>query len=321
MFVDELKIKARAGKGGDGVVRWLHIKGKEFSGPAGGNGGVGASVYARAVRDLNILYNYRNKKEFIAENGGDGQKDSREGKNGDTLFIDVPIGSVITNTDTEDRWELLEEGQKVLLLKGGRGGLGNEYFKGSKNTTPQEFTVGKLGEKGNFFIEVELVVDAGFVGLPNAGKSSLLNTLTSAKRKVADYPFTTLEPGLGELYGYILADIPGLIKGAAAGKGLGHKFLRHIKRTKVLLHCVPLDSDDVIKTYEAVRNELSEYDTSLTEKPELVILTKKDLRDENETESIWRKILGKNKNVVVVSVYDKDSIKSLSDTIIKFLRA
>ena len=320
MFVDELKIKARAGKGGDGVVRWRHIRGKEFGGPSGGNGGRGGDVYALAVRDLNILYRYRNKKEFMAQDGGDGQKDSLEGANGIEEIINVPIGTVITNTESSVRYELLEEGERVLLLKGGKGGLGNEHFKNSRNTTPKEFTLGVEGEEGNFFIEVELVVDAGFVGFPNAGKSSLLNALTHAERKVADYPFTTLEPGLGELYGYIIADVPGLIEGAASGKGLGHKFLRHIKRTKVLLHCVPLDSENAIDSYNAIRKELTEYEESLAGKPELIVLTKKDLVDEEEKKSALKKMSKINKNVLAVSLYDDSSIKELSDTIIKFLK-
>ncbi len=319
MFVDELKLHASAGKGGDGVVRWLHIRGKEFAGPSGGDGGRGGNVYARAVRDLNILYRYRNKKKFVAENGENGGKNSLEGKNGETLYIDVPVGSIVTNTDTGVRFELLEAGKEVLLLKGGRRGFGNEHFKGSKNTRPSEATLGTEGEKGNFFVEVELVVDAGFIGFPNAGKSSLLNALTSAKRKVADYPFTTLEPGLGEIYGYILADIPGLIEGAASGKGLGHKFLRHIKRTKVLLHCISLEDEDALGSYNAIRNELSGYDTSLADKPELVILTKTDLVDAEYVEEKKRELLEKNPNTLTVSIYDDESIKSLSDSITKLL--
>jgi len=241
MLVDELKIYAKAGKGGDGVVRWRSERGKPKMGPAGGNGGKGGNVYIRAVRDINILSSYKNKKEFIAENGGDGMKNSMEGKDGEDLIIDLPIGSTITDLKDEKKITLLEENEQILILKGGHGGLGNERFKSSTNTTPQEFTAGKSGHESEFFIELELIADVGFIGLPSSGKSSLLNELTNTKAKVGAYPFTTLEPNLGELYSYILADIPGLIEGASEGKGLGHKFLRHIKRTKALDHCVSLE--------------------------------------------------------------------------------
>ncbi|MEK9167767.1 MAG: GTPase ObgE [Patescibacteria group bacterium] len=321
MFIDEMKIYARAGKGGDGVVRWRHIKGKALGGPSGGNGGKGGAVCARAVRDLGILARYRNKKEFEAENGGDGMADSMHGKDGEDLVIDVPIGSIVVNKNTEIRYELLENGEKVKLLSGGRGGLGNEHFKGSKNTTPKESTKGVVGEDGDFFIEVELVVDAGFAGFPNAGKSSLLNALTRAQAKIGSYPFTTVEPGLGELYGYILADIPGLILGAAEGKGLGHKFLRHIKRTKTILHCVSFENEDMEAAYKTIRGELEKYDSSLAQKPELLILTKSDLADTKTVAAAVGKMKEYNKNVIAVSVYDDASVKKLSDTLLAMLRS
>lgn len=321
MFVDELHIYARAGKGGDGAVRFRHLKGKEFGGPSGGNGGRGGDVRMRAVRDLNKLYQYRNKKEFLAPNGEDGKKNSLEGANGEDLVIDVPVGSVVTKQEDDERWELLEEGQEVVVLRGGKGGLGNEHFKSSTNQAPKEATPGKPGEDAEFDIEVELIVDAGFIGFPNAGKSSLLNTLTRAKRKVADYPFTTLQPGLGEMYGYILADIPGLIAGAAEGKGLGHKFLRHVKRTKVLLHCVSLENENTGEAYDTIRNELGSFDESLKEKPEFIILTKTDLVSEEDVATAREKLSAKNKNVYAVSIYDDGSVKQLQDDMVHFLRA
>ncbi|HEV8666726.1 MAG TPA: GTPase [Candidatus Paceibacterota bacterium] len=223
-FVDELTFDAAAGKGGDGVVRWLHEKGKEYSGPSGGNGGNGGNVYMRAVRDLNLLARYRGEKRFDAPSGADGENSNRHGKGGDDMTIDLPIGSLVRNTATGEQYELLEEGEKIMILKGGRGGAGNAAFKSSVNITPEESTPGALGESATFTIELRIIADAGLVGLPNAGKSSLLNALTNAAAKVAPYAFTTLDPNLGALYGYIIADIPGLIEGASEGKGLGFRF-------------------------------------------------------------------------------------------------
>lgn len=319
MFIDELKIYARAGKGGDGVVRWRHIKGKALGGPSGGNGGKGGDVCARAVRDLGILSRYRNKKEFIAENGGDGMADSMHGKNGEDLIINVPIGSVVTNTVIGTRYELLEEGAYVKILSGGRGGLGNEYFKGSTNTTPKESTKGVAGEETDLYIEVLLAADAGFIGLPNAGKSSLLNVLSRARAKVANYPFTTLEPNLGDFYGYILADIPGLIEGASEGKGLGHKFLRHITRTRVLLHCISLEEKDPRATYDTVRGELDAYGHGLTEKKEIIILTKADITDKKRITAV--KKLFPRKKIMVVSIIDDALLKEFSDGLASTLKS
>ena len=331
MFVDELKIQARAGNGGDGVVRWLHFKGKEFSGPSGGNGGNGADVFARAVRDLNILQRYLHNKKFYAENGEDGMKNSKFGKNGKTLFIDVPRGSVITNLATNEKIQLLEEGEKKLILKGGKGGLGNESFKSSRNTTPMECTKGTKGEEGKFFIELEIIADAGFIGFPNIGKSTLLNELTHSRAKVKNYPFTTLEPNLGDFYGYILADIPGLIEGAAEGRGLGHKFLRHIKRTKLLIHCISLDcdseltdvgcpSDILVAKYKTTRAELECFDAELTKKPEIIVLTKSDLADEKDIQKIVREMKKFNPEIIISSAYDDNTIKTLSDFLTKKLK-
>ena len=214
-LIDELTLHIKAGKGGDGVVRWIHEKFKEFGGPGGGDGGRGGSVYAHAVRDSWLLARYRNTKEFVGKDGEDGGNHLCKGSDGEELVIDFPVGSIIKNLDTGEEVRLEEEGQKVLLLKGGNGGLGNDHFKGSTNQQPKQQTDGKPGEEADFYIEVELIAEAGFIGLPNAGKSSLLNALTRANVKVGNYEFTTLEPNLGDLYGHILADIPGLIEGAS----------------------------------------------------------------------------------------------------------
>ena len=319
-FIDELKIHISAGKGGNGVIRWRHDKGVDMAGPAGGNGGKGGNVYIRAIRDISVLSRYKNTKEFVAEKGEDGMKKSMNGKNGQDLFIDVPIGSIITNLETREIFNLVEDGKEIKVLNGGKGGLGNEYFKNAVNRSPEIQTDGKAPEEADFHIEVELVADAGLIGLPNAGKSSLINVLTNSKSKIGAYQFTTLEPSLGDMHGYILADIPGLIEGASEGKGLGHKFLRHIKRTKVLLHCLSLENEDVVSAYKVIRKELGDYSPELSEKDEVVILTKTDMVDEKTLEKAEKKISKLNKNVLSVTVLDDKSIKTLKDNLIKILR-
>lgn len=320
MFIDEVKLHIRAGNGGSGVVRWLHERGKEFSGPAGGNGGKGGDVYARAIRDIGILNNYKNIKELAAEKGQDGMKKSMHGKDGANLYISFPIGSIITNLQTGGKVFLDKEGETKLLAKGGRGGMGNEFFKSSTNQRPEQFTPGKEAEAFDFFIEVELVADAGLIGLPNAGKSSLINELTNAKSKVGAYQFTTLEPALGDMYGFIIADVPGLIEGASEGKGLGHKFLRHIKRTKMLFHCLSLESTKPVTDYKTIRKELKAYSKELAEKDEILILTKTDVLTPKELIAVKKKMSKLNKNILTVSILDDASLKNLKDSLIKILR-
>jgi len=319
MFVDEIKIRAKAGKGGDGVALWLHEKGKEYSGPAGGNGGRGGDVYVVAVRDLGLLLQYRTVKEFSAGRGENGMNRSMTGKGGDDLDIPLPVGSIITNLHTDKVIRLETEGERILILEAGRGGLGNEHFKASTNTRPKEFTLGKEGEGAEFFIELELVVDAGFIGLPNAGKSSLLNAITNARSKVGAFQFTTLEPNLGDFHGYILADIPGLIEGAAEGKGLGHKFLRHIKRTKFLIHCVSTENEDVLSAYDTVRKEITKYGEGVEEKKEIVILTKTDLLSPDEVTKKIKELKKRNPEVYKVSIIDDKSLQDIQKVFSLFL--
>lgn len=209
MFVDELTIQASAGNGGNGVVRWSHEKYKPLNGPSGGNGGRGGDVYVRAVKDLNRLSKYKGNNTFVAESGNAGTDKSKAGKNGIDLYIDVPVGSTVTDVERNRIFELTAVGQTERILKGGNGGLGNEYFKSSTNRSPEQSTKGKTGEKGSFLIEVSLVADVGLVGLPNAGKSTFINSLTNANSRVGAYPFTTLELHLGDLYGFVIVDIPG----------------------------------------------------------------------------------------------------------------
>jgi GTP-binding protein len=320
-FVDEASFHVRAGKGGDGVVRWLHEKGKEYMGPAGGNGGKGGDVYVEAVRDIGILAGYRNIKLFEAEKGGDGGKKSMDGKTGEPLILKLPVGSVVTNLDTQQSFELLREGERILILKGGRYGLGNEHFVGSTNQRPEMTTEGRIGEEADFHVELRLLVDAGFAGFPNAGKSSLLNVLTNAKAKVAAYQFTTLEPNLGDLYGFILADIPGLIEGASEGRGLGDKFLRHIARTKMLLHCISLENEDITLAYRTIRKELEAYSAELATKKEIIVLTKTDLVDEKTLKDKIKEAEKLNPDVLVISILKDEEVKRFKDDLVKILRS
>jgi GTP-binding protein len=332
-FIDEIKIYAEAGRGGNGVVRWRQEKFIPKGGPAGGDAGRGGDFYVQAVRDIHVLSKYKAKKSFRAERGEDGSNKSLHGKNGEDFFLELPIGTIITNLDTDESWQLTEEGQNILILKGGYGGFGNEHFKSSTNTTPKESRPGAEGEKGNFKIELELFADVGLIGEPNAGKSSLLNSLTNAQARVGDYAFTTLDPNLGDFYGYIIADIPGVIEGASEGKGLGVKFLRHIKRTKMLAHLISFEnlskgSTGMIKTYKEIRKELAKYDKKLNlgddgllEKKEIIILTKSDvIEDKKIIDREVKKFDKINKNVFVISLFDDKIIKKFRDELIKILK-
>ncbi|HYF28965.1 MAG TPA: GTPase ObgE [Candidatus Paceibacterota bacterium] len=320
-FVDEMHVRAQAGRGGNGVVRWLHLKGLEKAGPAGGDGGRGGDIVLEGVRDLSILSSYRFTKSFRAEDGGAGEGNDKHGKNGEPLVIKVPIGSVAV-TSTGETYEILHEGEQITVFKGGAGGLGNAHFKSSVNQNPFESTKGKPGQGGDISITLKLIADAGFVGFPNAGKSSLLNSLTRARSRVAAYPFTTLDPHLGDFYGYLLADIPGLIEGASAGRGLGSKFLRHIERTRILVHLVSAEQEDPEKSYRAIRDELESFGRGLSDKPELVVLSKIDvLPPDEQGKAISTLSAAIGKEVLPLSVIDDDLLKAFSDRLAKELSA
>lgn len=319
-FLDEITIKAVAGKGGDGVVRWRREKFIPKGGPNGGDGGRGGDVVIRAVRSLRVLDQYRAKKEFFAENGEDGQSKSLKGAAGKDIVIDFPIGSVVINKETGQSWELTKEHEEITVLRGGAGGFGNEHFKSSTNQTPQEATPGRPGEEAELHIEVSLIADVGLVGFPNAGKSSLLNALTNATAKIGDYPFTTIDPNLGDLFGFVIADIPGLIEGASEGKGLGHQFLRHIAKTKVIVHLVSFEQQNMMKAYETIRDELAKYGRGLDEKEEIILLTKTDTVDAVVVEKEIKKFEKKSKHVFAVTLFDDASVKTFRDELVKLLQ-
>lgn len=319
MLIDHVTLTVKAGTGGTGVVRWRREKGIPFGGPAGGDGGKGGDVYFRVVRDIQALSVYKHKKEWEAQVGEAGQKRSMHGSNAEDLYLPVPIGAVIYNREYDKKYECLEEGD-FIVLRGGKGGLGNEQFKSSTNRTPEEFTKGERGEFATFEIELKLIADVGLIGLPNAGKSSLLNALTRAGAKIGDYPFTTLEPNLGAYFGYVLADIPGLIEGASDGKGLGHKFLRHIKRTSTLVHLVSAENENVAETYTVIRNELGKYDEELLSRHEIVVLSKSDMITDEELVSKKKELeKATGKEVLVLSLFDETKVKAFGDFLIKVL--
>ncbi len=322
MLIDEVKIKISAGRGGDGMVAFDRSK---FSqGPSGAKGGDGGCVWLEAVSNLNALSQFRFTKEFSAEDGEGGKSRRLDGARGEDLVLKVPTGTIAHNITTGKDYEVVKLGERVLLARGGKGGKGNWYFRSSTNITPKEREYGTLGENFTFVLELRLIADVGLIGFPNAGKTSLLNVLTRAGAKVASYAFTTLEPNLGAFYNMIIADIPGLIEGASAGKGLGVKFLRHIKRTKVLFHCISAESEDLAHDYKVIREELIKYQPELADKKEYLLLTKIDLVEEKELKKKIKELKKINPDVATLSIYDEESIakiKKLLNKIEKEIKA
>lgn len=320
MLVDKITIKVEAGRGGPGVVRWRKEKYIDRGGPWGGNGGNGGDIYMRAIRDVYGLRRYDNNRTYRAKDGESGHSRLMDGESAPDTILEVPVGSIVYNHeyDTYTRFDI--EGEVKLIARGGKGGYGNNHFKSSTNQTPMESTPGAAGDYATLDIEVEMIAKVGFIGLPNAGKSSLLNELTRAKAKTANYAFTTLEPNLGDFHGFVLADLPGLIEGAAEGKGLGHKFLKHIKRTEILVHLVSAENEDVAATYTGIRSELGKYDAELLVKREIVILSKSDMVDGTVLAQKQKALEKVSNNVVhTMSLYDSEATEKFAKYLRKIL--
>ena len=285
-FLDQAKIYIKAGNGGSGSSSFRREKYVEFGGPDGGDGGNGGSVILESERNLNTLVDFRYRQHFKAENGRSGSKKNKTGAGGENLILKVPIGTQIYEEDNNTLiYDLTKNNERFVVATGGEGGLGNTRFKSSTNRAPRKKTSGKQGEEFWIWLQLKVIADAGIIGLPNAGKSSLLSKCTRAKPKIANYPFTTINPNLGVLNlnhkEIILADIPGLIEGSHKGVGLGDKFLRHIERCKVLIHLIDISEKDIIGNYLKIRNELSKYDKKILKKTEIVVFNKSDLIDMN----------------------------------------
>lgn len=283
MLIDRCVIEVRSGKGGDGAICFLHDKNKEFGGPDGGNGGKGGSVYFVAKNNLNTLYNFRHSRLIKAMDGGKGDKTLMTGFSAPDVTVEVPTGTVVSDEKTgKILADLKEEGERVLICKGGRGGKGNAAYKSSRNRAPRIAENGEPGEKKRIVLELKMLADAGLIGFPSVGKSTFLNVVSKANVPTADYPFTTLIPNLGVVYlpdyrSFVLADMPGLIEGAHEGRGLGIQFLRHIERTKVLIHLVSMSGEtDPYTDYLAIRKELESYGARLSERPEIIVASKMD---------------------------------------------
>lgn len=306
MLIDDITISIAGGHGGKGAVAFNKVP--RSLGPAGGDGGRGGSVYFEGVSDLGVLNSYRHKKSLVAEDGQNGKAQFNDGHAGADIVLAVPIGTVIHNLDTGTSQEVLHVGERILGAAGGNGGWGNFKFRSSKTTTPTQSKPGEPGESFMVRLELKMIADVGFIGFPNAGKSSLLNELTAANSKVANYAFTTLEPNLGVYYDLVLADIPGLIEGASEGKGLGVKFLRHIERTRILFHFISAESEDVVKDYRTIRTELANYSETLAGKEEYVFLSKCDMVSPDELKTKLAQLKKIKVKAVPLTVYDDASV-------------
>ncbi len=315
MLIDDVTIKIEAGDGGKGAVAFN--KNLMSLGPAGGSGGRGGSVYALGVSDLNALSQFRYEKDVKAQDGANGASQFRDGPDGADRILKIPVGTIIRAIATDKTYEVLSVGQKILLARGGIGGRGNFHFRSSTNTTPREFEEGRPGARFTARLELKLIADVGLIGLPNAGKSSLLNEMTKASAKVANYPFTTLEPNLGTHYELILADIPGLIEGAADGKGLGIKFLRHIERTAILFHLISAESEHPVRDYKTIKRELATYSRELGKKFEYVFLSKSDLLPPKELKKKIAVLKKMNPRILAISVHDWDSMAKVKKILAK----
>ena len=295
-FVDYIKIFASSGKGGKGSVHLHREKFITKGGPDGGNGGRGGHVIVRGNKNMWTLFHLKFKKHFKAAHGGDGGKSRSTGKDGEDIYVDVPLGTIVRDSETQDIiFEITEDAQEKILVEGGMGGRGNWHFKSSTNQTPRYAQPGIQGQEGWFQMELKILADVGLVGFPNAGKSTLLSVITAAKPKIANYAFTTLKPNLGiveyrNYQSFVMADIPGIIEGASEGKGLGHRFLRHIERNSTLLFLIPADSDHLAKEYEILLNELKKHNPELLDKQRLLAISKSDMLDHELKEELEKEV-------------------------------
>ena len=329
-FIDEVLIKVFAGDGGNGIASFRREKFEPMGGPSGGDGGRGGSVFFQADENLNTLIDFRFKKEHRAQRGENGRSSDQYGAAGEDLVLKVPVGTVIKDSFSENIFgDLTQHGQKILVAKGGKGGLGNIHFKSSINRAPRQFTHGEPGEEFELFLELKLIADIGLVGLPNAGKSSFIRKVSAATPKVADYPFTTLQPNLGVVKfdidkSFVIADVPGLIEGASDGVGLGDKFLKHLTRTRLLLHLIDglsnISGSDPIDDAQTIIGELKKYEETLFNKPRWIVLNKIDLNYDADTlkKQIKDKI-GWNDKIFVISSLTGQGCKELIKEIAYFL--
>ena len=316
-FLDQVKIFVKAGDGGPGSASMRREKFVEFGGPDGGDGGKGASIILIAERNLNTLIDYRYTQHFKAEKGQNGMNKNKTGRNGKDLYLKVPIGTQILEEDNKTLlFDFKNEKEEFVVANGGKGGLGNTNFKSSTNRAPRKFTKGTLGEEFWIWLQLKTIADIGIIGLPNAGKSSLLAAITNANPKIANYKFTTLNPNLGvatyDNKEITLADIPGLIEGAHTGVGLGIKFLKHIERCKTLLHMIDITEENLEKSYNQIKEELGSYSKELLKKKEVIVLNKVDLLDKKTAEEIIKNF-SKNKKceVITLSTFNKDSVTKI----------
>jgi GTP-binding protein len=321
MLVDNITLTVKAGNGGAGSASLLHNGQTRKGGPDGGNGGAGGNIFFAGSTDVNDLRQFRYTKIVKADRGGDGAKQKKNGRKAEDVTVLIPIGTKVTDVATKASIEITEIGKPILAAQGGRGGRGNVNFKSSVNQTPKHAEKGEPGQERELLLELRLIAEVGLIGLPNAGKSSLLTVLTNARPAVAAYPFTTLDPTVGMLGTHPIADIPGLIEGASKGKGLGIDFLRHIEKTKILLHCIDVNHEDPMEAYKTIREEFRQFDPLLLAKPEYIVLTKTDLADADTIKKVTKLFTKENKQVFTCSVYDQKSIESLKQNLYEKIAA
>jgi len=323
-FLDQVKIYVKAGNGGDGSPSFRREKFIEYGGPDGGDGGSGGSVILKSEQNLNTLIDYRYQQHHKAKRGENGSGQNRTGKGGEDLILKVPLGTQVFEEDNKTLiYDFTKIGEEFIAASGGRGGLGNTRFKSSTNRAPRKYTKGTLGEEFTIWLQLKTIADIGIIGLPNAGKSSLLAAITNANPKITNYQFTTLNPNLG-VASYddkeiTIADIPGLVEGAHKGTGLGIQFLKHIERCKSLLHMIDVTNDDLKKSYKQIKNELKKYNAKLSKKKELVVLNKVDLIDKNEVKKIIKEFSKNTKSeVITLSTLEKRSVSQIKAKLISY---